>query len=41
MTLEKPWDIFALAISTDQRWVLYGRFDYTDQDLGMILEMLG
>ena len=36
MTLEKPWDIFALAVSMDQRGVLYGQFDYTDHDLMMV-----
>ena len=37
MALDRPWDVFALPISADRRWLLYGQIDYTDHDL-MVVE---
>lgn len=34
MPLDKPWDVFALAVSPDR--VLYSQIDYTDHDLMMV-----
>ena len=36
MPLDKPWDVFALAVSADRRSVLYSQTDHADNDLWMI-----
>ena len=36
MPLDKPWDVFALAVSPDERSVLYSQTDYDVHDLWMI-----
>jgi hypothetical protein len=36
MPLDKPWDVFALAVSLDQQSVLYSQTDYSVRDLWMI-----